>query len=88
MPNTPQTATLEQLAQLSVEEAASALMQMPPKEAMYLLMDMPDDRLFEVRRKIFDTNFTSYSDIMAEYTLLKLNTNVLREHEEKNNGRR
>ena len=59
MSNAPQTATLERLAQMSVEEAASALMQMPPKEAMYLLMDMPDDRLFEVRRKIFDTNFTS-----------------------------
>ena len=88
MSDATNTVTLEQLSQLNVEKAAAALMQMPPKEAFLLLTEMPEDRMLQVRRHIFDKNFSFYADMMAEDAVMTLNATVLREHEERNGGNR
>lgn len=63
----------EQLAALTIKEAADVLMKMPKREAMLLINEMPEQRGIEIVHEIFERDFSFYSGMMGEFHIAALN---------------
>jgi len=68
----------DDLAKMSTTKAVEALLQMQPKEAAHLVVQLPEHKQKQVKDELFDQHYRFYSSMDMELVVEGLNEYMLR----------